>query len=70
MKRLREFKTYAEFENRRRQHPMKGVVPSLIIFGNLTYSLPVLPKTKKELLRHNRNNSSLYNKISINILQL
>jgi len=24
MKRLREFKTYAEFENRRRQHPMKG----------------------------------------------
>jgi len=30
MKRLREFKTYAEFENRRRQHPMKGVVPSLV----------------------------------------
>jgi hypothetical protein len=47
MKRLREFKTYAEFENRRRQHPMKGVVPSLVIFGYLTYSLPVLPKTKK-----------------------
>ena len=48
MKRLREFKTYAEFENRRRQHPMKGVVPSLVIFGYLTLFLAsAYQKTKK-----------------------